>query len=65
MALPASGPISLSDIMVEFLNGGCISSLSEQSMSNLALAQNPFYSYGSIIYVSQFYNSACPKGGGK
>lgn len=63
MALPGSGQLSFYDIWIEFaVIGGCMES-ADYSMSAFALAQNPFYSYGSIIYTSQFYNSACPKGG--
>ena len=68
MALPSSGPISFNDCLYEFaINGSCL--VQEISgiiyMSNLRLAQVPSYSYGSIIYMSGFYGSACPKGGGK
>ena len=65
MALPSSGQLSFSAIYTEFVNGGCIGDTVTYFASALALAQNPFYSYGNTIYVSQFYSSACPKGGGK
>jgi len=66
MALPSSGPISFNDCLYEFaINGSCFSQDvdGDLPMSNFALAQNPFYSYGNTIYMSGFYGSACPKRG--
>ena len=63
MALPSSGQLAFSAIRDEFYFGGCMEGGSDYSISAFALAQNPFYSYGSIIYTSGFYNSACKKGG--
>jgi hypothetical protein len=66
MALPSSGPISFNDCLYEFaVVGSCFAEDigGDLKMSSLALAQNPFYSYGNTIYMSGFYGSACPKGG--
>jgi hypothetical protein len=68
MALPSSGQISFYDCFVEFnVVGTCLQAESSANiyMSDLRLAQVPSYSYGTIVYMSGFYGSACPKGGGK
>jgi hypothetical protein len=72
MATPASGTISFYNVWYEYVNGGCYSTGGSETPSNvsmqmLAVAQNPFYSSGTIS-MSGFYNSVCPKsslGGGK
>jgi len=62
MALPSSGQLSFSAIRNEFaVIGTCLETGAQYSLSNLRLAQVPSYSYGTIIYVSGFYGSACPK----
>ncbi len=67
MATPVSGQISFYDVWYEYgIVGTCYAtegSPSNINISNLRLAQVPSYSYGTIIYMSGFYNSVCPKGG--
>jgi hypothetical protein len=69
MATPASGTISIYNVWYEYaIIGGCYATggsetPSNVSMQGLAVAQNPFYSSGTIS-MSGFYNSVCPKAGG-
>lgn len=60
MPLPSSGQLAFSAIRDEFYFGGCLEGGSDYSISSFAIAQDPAYSYGGIIYTSGFYGGACP-----